>query len=94
MAKWKTTSVGSILKSKDESKPNYLKVNLKDKGTITLKHGQYLQVLSKTAKLKDIARLRREEKLSEDQLNKMEEYANKMPDFVLAEVMLVENSED
>lgn len=91
--KWKRTTVGSILKSKDDTKPNYLKVNLYKQESITLKHGQTLQVLSKNFKLKDLERLRKEGKLDEETLEKLQQQAEKMPDFVMAEVVLLENTE-
>jgi len=91
--KWKRTTVGSIMKSKDDTKSNYLKVNLYKQESITLKHGQSLQVLSKSFKLKDIARLRKEGKLDEETLDKMEAQAEKMPDFVMAEVVLLERND-
>lgn len=94
MAKWKKTTVGSILKSKDDTKPNYLKVNLYKQTSITLKHGQSLQVLSKNFKLKDLERLRKEGKLDDDTIDKMQAQAEKMPDFVMAEVVLIERNED
>ena len=90
MAKWKRTPVGSILKSKDATKSSYLKVSLLNKGSITLKHGQSLQVVSKKFKLEEVARLREEGRLPEETINAIEERANKMPDFVMAEVVLVE----
>lgn len=91
-SKWKRTVVGSILKSKDDTKPNYLKVNLYKQEEIVLKNGQSLQVLSKNFKLKDLQRLRQEGKLDDATLDKMEEQANKMPDFVMAEVVLLERN--
>lgn len=92
--KWKRTTVGSIMKSKDDTKSNYLKVNLYKQDSITLKHGQSLQVLSKSFKLKDLERLAKQGKLDEDTIDKMREQAEKMPDFVLAEVVLLERTED
>ena len=89
-SQWKRTTIGSILKSKDSSKPNYIKVNLYKQESVTLKNGQTLQVLSKKQKLQDVARLRNEGKLEESVLDKMEEQANRMPDFVMAEIVLVE----
>lgn len=93
MAKYTRKSVGSILKSKEASRSNYLKINLQDKGKITLKHGDVLEVKSKKFKLEEIERLRAEGRIEESKLEKMQEYAEKMPDFVLAEVVLVTKEE-
>lgn len=89
MAKYIRKSVGSILKSKEPTRSNYLKINLQDKGKLVLKHGDVLEVKSKKFKLEEVERLRAEGRVDGDKLEKMLAFAEKMPDFVLAEVVLV-----
>jgi hypothetical protein len=81
--------LGQVYKSKDTTKSNYIKVDLQDKGAVTLKHGQYIQVESKAYQLASIARAVEAGKLSEEQGEQAAARANKMPDFVLGELILI-----
>lgn len=83
---WKTTKVGSILKPKDDTKSNYIKFDT----DFVAKKGSYLSVESKKYKLSVADRLEAENKIKPDHAEKMRTYANKMPDFVLAELILSE----
>lgn len=88
---YKRTVVGSVIKSKDASKPNYIKFNLRNtNGVLTLKDGQTLSVESKKFQLDSLNRAKESGKLSGDVAESIEERINKIPDFVLGELVLVE----
>jgi hypothetical protein len=88
MAK-KRMNIGSIVKSKDPTKSNYLQIRKDLKEPIVLTAGQYLQVESKAFQLASIERAAAAGKLSGEALQGAKERANKIPDFVLGEVVLV-----
>lgn len=86
MAKWTRKVVGSVIKSNDPSKPNYMKFRLKD-GPLTLKDGDTLSVESKAFQLKSLEGAVADKKLSEDLGLKIKERIEKIPDFVLGEII-------
>lgn len=93
MAKYKRVNIGSIVKSKDPKKSNYLKLNLgKLGGSVTLKDGQYLQVESKKFQLDSLKDAVEAGRMSEETAADIRERVEKIPDFVLSEVILVEEN--
>lgn len=81
--------LGQVYKSKDKDKSNYIKIDLKDRGAVTLKHGQYVQVESKAYQLASLQRAVEAGRLTEEQATQAEARINKMPDFVLGELILL-----
>jgi len=88
MAKWKRLVVGSIVKGKD-GKADYLKVS-KD---IVLKQGDYLNLESKAAQLKNLEEAVANGKLQEEVADKVRETVNSIPDFVRFQVVRLEKQE-
>jgi hypothetical protein len=74
-AKYRT--VGSVLKSKD-GKPDYIKISQ----DVTLREGQFVNLVSKASKIAGIDKAEADGKLSEELATKLREQAEKMPDFV------------
>lgn len=81
--------IGSVYKSQDPAKSNYIKVDLQNKDSITLKHGEYVQVESKAYQLKSLQAAVEAGKISEENGEKARARIEKMPDFVLGELILV-----
>lgn len=88
-SKYKRTVVGSIIKSKDPSKPNYVKFSLRDGGTLTLKDGDTLSAESKAFQLKSAEAAASEGKISDEVVEKIKARLEKQPDFVIAELVHV-----
>ena len=87
-------TIGSVVKSKDPAKSNYIKLNLKSTGgTVTLTDGQFLSVESKSFQLKSLEGAVQAGKISEENATKARERIEKIPDWILGEVILVEKSE-
>lgn len=85
MAKLKRTIIGSFVKSKDPTKPPYIKV----KAGITLKEGEYIRVENKKFQLDSLAAGVEAGRLSADTAESMRERIEKMPDFVLGDVLVL-----
>ena len=81
--------LGQVYKSKDASKSDYIQIDKNLKEPVVLKPGQYIQVESKAYKLASIQRALENGKLSEENANKARERAEKMPDFVRGELVLL-----
>jgi hypothetical protein len=81
--------IGSIVKSKDPEKSNYFQVDKKLPGPVTLQPGQYLSVESKKFQLESLQRALDNNKISPENAQKARERIEKIPDFVLGEVILV-----
>jgi hypothetical protein len=89
--KAKRTVVGSVIKSNDKSRPNYIKFNLRNSGgVLTLKDGQTLSVESKNYQLESLEKAVSAGKLSEEIGEKIRTRIEKIPDFVLGEVILID----
>jgi len=86
MAKQKRVIVGSIIKNKDSSKPDYIKMD-KD---VVLKKGQYLNLESKKLQIEKLQAAGAAGKLSEDLVEKMKANLEKIPDFVRFQIVLLE----
>lgn len=82
---YKRTQVGSVLKSKDTSQPDYIKIN----ADVTLKKGDILNLESKKSKLASLDKNIENGKLSGDLADKIREGIEKMPDFVRFEIVRV-----
>jgi hypothetical protein len=82
--------IGSLTKGKtkeDGSKdPNYIKIN-KD---IALKKGQFVKLETQKAQLESLEAAVTREVISEDYAAKQREYIQKIPEFVLAELVVYE----
>jgi len=88
--KYKRTNIGSVIKSQDPTRSNYIKLNLRNTGgTITLTDGQTLSVESKAYQLKSLESAVSSGKLSEENASKARERIEKIPEFVLGEIILV-----
>ena len=86
MAKQKRVIVGSIIKNKDNTKPDYIKMD-KD---VVLKKGQYLNLESKKLQIEKLEAAGKAGKLSEDLVEKMKANLEKIPDFVRFQIVLLE----
>lgn len=89
MAKGKRKVVGSFIKSKDATKPPYLKM----REAVVLKQGQCLSIESKKFQLESLERAHQAGKLSNDTVEKIKERIEKIPDFVMGEIILIETQE-
>ncbi len=92
--RYSRTTVGSVVKSQDPSKSNYVKFYLKNTGgTLTITDGQTLSVESKSFQLKSLESAVAAGKLSEENASKARERIEKIPDYVMAELILVTKSD-
>jgi len=82
---YKRIQIGSVLKSKDASQPDYIKIN----EDVTLKKGDTLNLESKKSKLASLEKNVENGKLSGDLADKIREGIEKMPDFVRFEIVKV-----
>lgn len=85
MAKYKRTVVGSVVKSKEAGKPDYIKVN----GTHVLTDGQYLNLESKANQLASLEEALKNGKLSGEAADQARERINKIPEFVRFQIVAV-----
>ena len=86
MAKSKRVVVGSVCKSKDSGKPDYIKI----REDMTLRKGQTLRLESKKFQLDSLQSAVGSGKISPDLSEKIKERIEKIPDFVRFEVILKE----
>lgn len=82
---YKRVKVGSVLKSKDTTQPDYIKID----NDVTLKKGDILNLESKKSKLVQLEKNIEAGKLSGDLADKIREGIEKMPDFVRFEIVKV-----
>lgn len=82
---YKRKQIGSVLKSKDVSQPDYIKIT----EDIVLKKGDILNLESKKSKLASLDKNIENGKLSGDLADKIREVIEKMPDFVRFEIVKV-----
>lgn len=88
--KYNRANVGSVIKSNDPNKPDYIKFNLYQvNGSLTLKDGQILSLETKAFQLKSLNAAVASGKLTEDVASKSRERIEKIPDFVRGELILV-----
>lgn len=86
MAKSKRSVVGSVCKSKDAGKPDYIKV----RDDMTLRKGQILRLESKKYQLESLQGAVAAGKLSNELGEKIRERIEKIPDWVRFEIVAVE----
>ena len=89
-SKYKSRTVGSLIKSKDPLKPNYIQIDKRLEQPLVLQAGQTIRMESKQFKLKSLDEAEKNGKLSGEILEKLRERANNMPDFVIAELVILE----
>jgi hypothetical protein len=82
---YKRLKIGSILKSREEGKPDYIKIDT----DIVLKKGDSLSLESKKSKLASLEKNIENGKLSGDLADKIREGIEKMPEFVRFEIVKV-----
>ena len=88
-SKLKREVVGSFLKSKDDSKPPYLKF----RSAITLKEGDIIRVENKKFQLQSLEGAINAGKLNGEIAEKAKERINKIPEFVIAELVVLRSVE-
>ncbi len=86
MAKLTRKSIGSLYKSKDPTKPNYIKL----RDALSLPAGAIIRAESQKFQLASIQAAEDSGKLSGENLQKARERAEKIPDFVIAELVVLE----
>lgn len=89
MAKAKRSVVGSVCKSKDSGKPDYIKV----RDDMSLRKGQILRLESKKYQLDSLQNAVTAGKLSSELGEKIRERIEKIPDWVRFEIVAVESTE-
>ena len=99
MGKYRRQVVGSVVKSKTEGKGSYLRLR-GDNADVLLKalagadksKGLNLLLESKKTQLASLEKAISEGKIAGDNAEKAKERVNKIPDFVLFEVVLLEEN--
>jgi hypothetical protein len=86
MAKSKRSVVGSVCKSKDAGKPDYIKI----RDDMSLRKGQILRLESKKYQLESLQGAVTAGKLSSELGEKIRERIEKIPDWVRFEIVAVE----
>lgn len=89
MAKTKRSVVGSVCKSKESGKPDYIKI----REDLSLKKGQVLRLESKKFQLDSLQNAVSSGKLSADLGEKIKERIEKIPEWVRFEIVAVESVE-
>lgn len=89
MAKTKRSVVGSVCKSKDSGKPDYIKI----RDEMSLKKGQILRLESKKFQLDSLQNAVTAGKLSGDLSEKIKERIEKIPEWVRFEIVALETTE-
>jgi len=89
MAKSKRTVVGSVCKSKDSGKPDYIKV----RDDVVLKKGQVLRLESKKFQLDSLQGAVTAGKVSADLSEKIKERIEKIPEWVRFEIIALDTQE-
>ena len=87
MAKWQRQVVGDV--RKNDKGGSYIKI----KDDVTLKRGQCLNVESKAEQLAGVDKALADGKMSEEVAEKVKERINKIPDFILREIILLNKLE-
>jgi hypothetical protein len=85
MAKLKREVVGSFLKAKDEGKAPYIKI----KNAVAFKEGDIIRVENKKFQLASLESAIEAGKLGGENAEKARERINKIPDFVLGELVVL-----
>lgn len=85
--KYKREVIGSFLKAKDSNKPPYIKI----KSDATFKANDIIRVENKKFQLESLEAAVSAGKLSGEIAEKARERINKIPDFVIAELVVLNN---
>ena len=85
----KRITLGSLYKSQNADKSDYIKVSSNLKEPITLKAGDYIQFETKAFQLKSLQAAVAAGRLSEENGEKAKERIEKTPEFVRGELILV-----
>jgi hypothetical protein len=89
MAKKMRKVIGSVVKSSDPSKPDYIKISQ----DVVLQKGQYLNLESKKQQLQSLEQAVSNGKLSRETADKIQEKIEKIPDFVRFEISVLVDKE-
>lgn len=89
MAKWSRKIVGSIVKDKDPTKPDYVKIN----EDIVLKKGQCLNLESKKSQIASIGEAVKAGRMTSETAAAILENVNKMPEFVRFNIVRITKEE-
>jgi hypothetical protein len=90
MSKPKRLTIGSVYRSKDPTKSNYIQVRKDLKEPIVLSAGDFIQVESKKFQLESLAAAVAAGRLSEEIATKARERIEKIPEYVLGELVVVQ----
>jgi predicted translin family RNA/ssDNA-binding protein len=82
---YKRKEIGSVLKSKDASQPDYIKIS----EDIVLKKGDTLSLESKKSRLAGLEKNIENGKLSGELADKIRESIEKIPDFVRFQIVRI-----
>jgi hypothetical protein len=88
MAKKKRNLIGEVIKNKEQGKAPYIKV----KKDVTLTNGQTLSLESKKKQIEGVQSAMTSGKLSEDLGSEILERLEKIPDFVMYQIILLEDA--
>lgn len=83
MSKYERVVVGSVIKSKDKNKPDYIKFRT----NVSFKEGDTISLETKAFKLHSLEQAVQSGKLSEESASKIRASIEKMPDFVRGELV-------
>lgn len=87
-AKQKRRDIGAVYKGKDGN-PDYIKIDQ----DVTLRSGQFLNLESKASRIAGLEKARQDGKLTDELVDKLLGFAEKIPEFVRFKVVLVEKQE-
>ncbi len=88
MAKLKREVVGSFLKAKEDGKAPYIKI----KNAVAFKEGDIIRVENKKFQMASLESAIQAGKLSGENAEKARERINKIPDFVLGELVVLRDA--
>lgn len=86
-SKYSRRNLGTIYTSKIEGQSDYLQFKLPEGESVTFYNGDKLQVETKSYRLNNIKNSLREGRLAPEVADKLLQNAEKMPDFVRAEIV-------
>lgn len=90
MAKMNRRVIGSVVKSKEAGKPDYIKI----RDDLALRKGQTLRLESQKFQLESLLGAVQAGKVSQEMGEKIKERIDRIPDFVRFEIVLLEERRD
>ena len=84
-------TIGSVIKNKDETKPDYIKIGNRD---VVLKAGSFINLETPQRQLKSAEEAFKNGKLSEEVYRKIVERLSKTPSWVRFELIQVLDNQD